>query len=102
MGEHVADAGYYDYNEDEEEETFLLDPQWEKQQKKVSGIPSHFRIEVNEAALSTPQKMPIMYKIINKHQPKCFQIIHMYIVYNLKIRFNRFLHLASKYGRGVL
>ena len=42
----MADAGYYDYNEDEEgEETFLLDPQWEKQQKKVSGIPSHFRIQ---------------------------------------------------------
>ena len=40
---------YYDYNEQEEEgeETFLLDPQWEKQQKKVSSeVFTHFRVGV--------------------------------------------------------
>ena len=29
---------YEEYDDEEAEETFLLDPQWEKQQKKVSGV----------------------------------------------------------------
>jgi len=73
---------YYDYNEQEEEgeETFLLDPQWEKQQKKTftAWCNSHLRktgpqnqIEEIEEDFRNGLKLMLLLEVISgEHLPK--------------------------------